>query len=78
MIKMCRPRTYSLMFNDWKDGTNITVKIYPQQKWSILAKDELFVKVAYKNIIMRVKRSDFEKFWQEIEVRKAVRCVEYK
>ena len=73
MIKMCRPRTYSLMFNDCMDGTNITVKIYPQQKGSILAKDELFVKVAYKNIIMRVKRSDFEKFWQEIEVRKAVR-----
>ena len=64
--EMCRPRTYSLMFDDYMDGTSIAVRIYPQQKWSILDENELFVRLEYKNITMRVKRSYFEKYWKKI------------
>lgn len=63
---ICRPRTYGLMFNDCMDGTSVTVRIYPQQKWSILDETELFVRLEYKNVTMRVKRSDFEKYWKKI------------
>lgn len=54
------------MFNDCMDGTSVTVRLYPQQKWSIINETELFVRLEYKNITMRVKRSDFEKFWKKI------------
>lgn len=40
-------------------------KFHPQQKWSVIDKDELFVKVKRENTIMRIRRSVYERYWVE-------------
>ena len=40
-------------------------KFHPQQKWSVIDKDELFVKVKRENTIMRIRRSVYERYWKE-------------
>ena len=63
-----RPKSYMMLsISNFTQEAKCCIYCYPQQKWKCKL-DDKSAKLEYKNLSVVIPRSDFEKYFKEVEV----------